>query len=558
MTGTPDQVNALARAFFGRFFESEITTGTDDLKGAFFWLLATLAVPGVFIPWMMSFDWGVLALKEGREAVRIASRAEKTFYLGYSMVASGVLTTIAWGSLLPDKRDTLILGSLPVRPAVVVAAKLIALAAYVGLVAVFMHAVAAVSWGLILDDGTSATFGLRGMATHLVAASAASMTVCLAVAAAQGLTLSLVGARLFARVSTLLQVVLVGLSALCLASLPVMTSSAVDTLAGGPKSQPWILLMPPLWFLGMYEQLLGTNDSLLLALARQAWMTLGLCAAAAALTYPIAYRRLMATVVETGSGPRRRLSHAFRWLLVRAAGRHAAARAAADFFIATLARVERQRFVLAIALGLAVAWGLPGWKAYVPSVEPTTSLLALPLAAMMFLLVGLRVASSLPSDVQAAWVFDVHHLARVHARQALERMMLLLGALPVLVLSAPVYWRLWGHGVALTHACVMIGVGLVLIELLIWRCDGMPCGQRWTPARMDLGRRWPLHFAMFLVVVVSIPKLEITLFRNVCAAAGFVVSLLVMGFGLRYASANHQIVPVHEEVDPVAGVLRLN
>ena len=56
---------------------------------------------------------------------------------------------------------------------------------------------------------------------------------------------------------------------------------------------------------------------------------------------------------------------------------------------------------------------------------------------MMFLVVGLRIASALPSDVRAAWLFEVHHLSRKHARQALERTMLLLGvALPVLV-SAP-------------------------------------------------------------------------------------------------------------------------
>ena len=114
------QLDALARAFFVRFFESEITTGTDDLKQFFFWLLAALAIPGLFIPWMMAFDWQLLALIEGPEMVRIASRAEKTFYLGFSMIAAGMLDAIAWSRLLPDRRDTLILGALPVRPRVVV------------------------------------------------------------------------------------------------------------------------------------------------------------------------------------------------------------------------------------------------------------------------------------------------------------------------------------------------------------------------------------------------------------------------------------------------------
>jgi len=557
VSGLRDQLTTLTRAFFIRFFESDVTTGGDDLKGSYFWLLATLTVPGLFIPWIMAFEWQLLARIEGAEAVRIASRAEKTFYLGYTMIASGVLTTIAWGTLLPDRRDTLILGALPVKPSLIVTAKLLALAGYVGFVALFMHGVTAISWGAVLGDAEAFSFTLRGTFAHLIASSLASMSVCIAVAAAQGLTLSLVGPRYFRQVSTLLQVVLVGLMALCLAALPAMNSSVVDTLRNGPRAQPWILSLPPAWFLGIYEVLLGSNDALLHGLARRAWMLVLVSVAVALVTYPIAYRRLMVSVAESGSEPRHRLARGIHWLLVRAAGRAPSVRAAAEFFTATLARVDRQRFVLAIALGVAIAWGLPGWRSYVPTAEPAAAILALPLAAMMFLIVGLRIASSLPSDTRAAWVFEVHDLGRKPARQALERVVFLLAVVPPALLSTPVYWMLWGPTAALTHAGVMAGMGIVLIELLIWHCDGMPCGQQWTPARADLGRRWPIHFGVFLLILSAIPKLEVLLFRHPKAAAGFVIYLLVVAALVRYASAKHRIIATYEELDPVAGVLRL-
>lgn len=127
-----------------------------------------------------------------------------------------------------------------------------------------------------------------------------------------------------------------------------------------------------------------------------------------------------------------------------------------------------------------------------------------------------------------------------------------------MLLSAPIYWDLWGGAVAITHALVMVALGIALIELLIWHCDAMPCGQRWTPARMDFGRRWPLHLAIFLFVVAGIPKLELVLFRNAYAAAFFIAGLLIAALCVRYVSAKHEIVPVYEDVDPVAGVLRLN
>jgi len=104
----------------------------------------------------------------------------------------------------------------------------------------------------------------------------------------------------------------------------------------------------------------------------------------------------------------------------------------------------------------------------------------------------------------------------------------------------------------------MSALGLALVELLIWHSDGMPCGQRWTPARMEFGRRWPLHLALFLIVVWVIPRIELVLFGRPYAFVFFSAFLVVLALCVRYASARHQIVPVYEDVDPVAGVLRLN
>ena len=558
MNPPASQLDALARAFFARFFESEITTGTDDLKQFFFWLLAALAIPGLFIPWIMAFEWQLLALIEGPEMVRIASRAEKTFYLGFSMIATGLLTAIAWSSLLPDRRDTLILGALPVRPRIVVLAKLLALGSYVGLVVAAMHGAGSIFWGSILGDKVSLPFSVRGVAAHFIASSAASMSVVLAVAAAQGLTLALVGPRLFRRMSTLLQVVAVGSMVLCLATLPTMNTAIVHTLSGGPRAQPWILSLPPVWFLGLYEWLLGTSDPLLLALARRAVLTIAVTAVATLVSYPLAYQRLMTSMVEIGSEPRSRIGRVLQAILVHAAGRRPGARAAVAFFTATVARVDRHRFVLAISVGLAMAWGLPGLRGFVPSTRPAPELLALPMAIMMFLTAGLRIAASLPSDVRAAWLFEVHDLSRPDARRALERTLMMLGVVPAVALSAPIYWYLWGGAIAISHALVMTSLGVALVELLIWHSDGMPCGQRWTPARMDFGRRWPLHFAVFLIVVWVIPRLEVVLFRKPYAFIVFSVFLVALAACARYTSARHRIIPVYEDVDPVAGVLRLN
>ena len=343
-----------------------------------------------------------------------------------------------------------------------------------------------------------------------------------------------------------------------IALLPALNVSAAHAIGGGPRAQPWILALPPMWFLGLYEWILGSTQPLVSQLARRAVLAFTLPLAVVIVTYPLAYRRLMVSMVEAGRHERGRLSRAAQRLLVRLAGRDSAVQAAAEFFTATIGRVERHRFVLAITIGVALAWSLPGLRAYEPSARPEPSILALPIAMMMFLLAGLRVASVLPGDPRASWLFEVHDLSRADARQAVERMMLVLGVLPPVLLSVPLYWHLWGATAALTHAAVMTALGVATTELLIWHCSGMPCGRQWTPARMGFGRRWPLHLAFFLLLVGFVPRLEVLMMRNPFGAAIFIAFLVMLALGARLASARHEIVPTYEEVDPVAGVLRIN
>lgn len=557
----PDPFRALTGAFFARFFESEITTGYDDLKSSFFWLLAALAAPGLFIPWLMVFDWHMIGIFKGPIALRESSQAEKVFYLGFAMVASGFLTTIVWSSLLPDRRDTLILGGLPVAPRTVVAAKLAALAGLVLLIGAAMHAVGAIFFGSILATNSGALFALRGILAHFLAACAASAGVALMVAAVQGLMLALAGPRLFGRLVTLLQAVLVGVMAVGLGFLPIITFSVVNTVRGfGSYQQPWILSTPPVWFLGLYEWLLGTTDPVLIALAQKAGLTLLIAVVVILATYPVAYRRLMVSVVERGRQPGRPLLvRLIRALLIRLAGRHPEAQAAADFYTATIGRVDRHRFVLALAAGVAIAWIAVAWKSLdPPEAVPGAGWLSLPLSGMVFVIVGLRLAAALPGDVRASWLFELTEPSRAHARQALERVMLILGVLPPAVISAAVFWWLWGRDVGLVHGGVSIGVGIAVVEWLIWQCDGMPCGHGWTLNGATLGYRWPFYVAAFFLLTIGVARVERLLLRYPYVALVFVALWLFVAVAVRYASARHVIVPSYDEVDPAAGVLRLN
>jgi hypothetical protein len=525
-----EQFQALTRAFLARFFENEITSGTDDLKTSFFWLLSFLAVPGLFMPMTMAFTWQLVAMVKGPEALRILTRGDKAFYLGFVIIATASITAIAWNSLLADRRDGLVLGVLPVRPVVIIAARLGALSLYVTLVGVAMNALASLSFGLFLASGSTFAFAVRGAAAHFVASVGASACVFLCVAGFQGVALAALGPRIFSRLAPLMQLALVGVVVAGFLMLPTIDVSVVDTLAHrGHELRPWILSTPPLWFLGLYEVVLGTNDPLFHDLAKQAMLATAAGLLATVCSYPLAYRRVMIAVVEAGSsmGPASRLRSAAR-VLTLVTGRASDIRAVSQFFLATVGRVERHRFIIAASVGVTIAWVMPGWMtmASLKPDAPRIALLSLSFSAMVFLIAGIAIAASMPADERSGWMFDVTPPRRAQVRAALERTMFLFGVMSVLIVFLPLYGVLWGTTFAINHAMFLIVMGVFVIQVALRRRDRMPCTEPWDLQGLKLDRLWGAYVVGFIIYSTKLPDLELALYGHPMATAIFFVIVL--------------------------------
>jgi hypothetical protein len=556
-----EQARALTRAFLARFFENEITSGTDDLKTSFFWLLSFLAVPGLFMPMTMAFTWQLVAMMKGPEALRVLTRGDKAFYLGFVMIATASITAIAWNSLLADRRDGLVLGVLPVRPLVIVAARLGALSLYVTLVGVAMNTLASLSFGLFLASGSTMAFAARGAVAHFIASVAASACVFLSVAGIQGVALAAFGPRIFSRLAPLMQLTLVGLVVAGFLMLPAIDVSVVDTLAHrGHNVRPWILSAPPLWFLGLYEVVLGTSDPLFYDLATKAVLVTAAGLIATVCSYPLAYRRVMIAVVQEGSaGVASRLRSAAR-VLTLATGRASDIRAVSQFFLATVGRVERHRFIIAASVGVTIAWVMPGWMAMASSRPdaPGISLLSLSFSAMVFLIAGVAIAASMPADERSLWMFDVMPPRPAHARAALERMMVFFGVVPVLIVFVPLYAVLWGGTFAITHAMFLIVVGVFVVQLALRRQDGMPCTRPWDLQGLKLDRLWGAYLIGFIIYTTKLPDLELALYGHTLGTAVFLGVVGGASVVLRFRSLRRAHLDVDISAFAPGDVLNLN
>jgi len=552
----------MGRAFLARFFENEITTGTDDLKTSFFWLLAFLAVPGFFMPMLMGFRWNLIALVRGPEALRLLTRGDKTLYIGFVMIATSAITAIAWNSLLGDRRDALVLGVLPVRPLAIVGARLGALALYMLGIGVAMNALASVTFGLNLAAHNTFGFAVRGMIAHFVATVAASACVFLWVTGAQGIVLAGLGAKVFARIAPIMQVLLVGAIVAGFLSLPVLSGSVVDTLMSrGRAVHPWILSTPPLWFLGLYERVLGTSDPVLLHLSRIALAGLAAGAVATVVTYPLAYRRVLIAAVEEGSGSTRApIARILAAHLTRLIGRSSRVQAVSQFFLATIGRVEAIRFIIAATVGLVVAWVMPGWMSMASSrpESPRVLLVSISYSAMAFLIYGLNIAASMPADRRSAWMFEVTPPGRRHARAALERTMFLFGVVTPLVVFLPLYGALWGARFALTHGLFMILMGVLVIEFALRRTEGMPCAEAWDPESLDLGRWWGAYLIGFILYTTKLPEIELALIDTRAGVAIFSAIAATVILALRIRSLRRRIPETDTSAFAPGDVLSLN
>ena len=552
----------MTRTFLARFFENEVTAGTDDLKTFFFWIVAFLAAPGFLLPILMGFRWQLIERIQGPEALRLLSRADKTLYIGFVMIATATIAAIAWNSLLGDRRDALVLGALPVRPRNIVCARLAALTIYMLGIAVAMNALAAVTFGMGLAGHGGFLFAMRIMAAHFVATVAASACIFLWVTAAQGLVLAGLGPRIFSRAAPVMQIALVGLIVGGFLSLPLVTGSVVDTIAGhGRAVHPWIFSMPPLWFLGAYEWVQGTSNPLLRDLARNAAAAIGSGAVVTVATYPMAYRRVVIAAIEQGSGQTKPgVARLLASWLTQVIGRSSQVRAVTQFFLAAVGRAEAHRFIVAATVGLVIAWVVPGWLSMASArpESPRVLLLSISYSAMAFLVYGLNIAAALPADPKSAWMFEVTPPTRAHARAGMERTMLAFGVVIPMLLFLPLYGALWGAGFAAIHGAFMALMGAFIIELALRRYEGMPCAQPWSPEGVDLGHWWWAYLIGFILYTTKVPDIELALLASPAGIAIFTALVLGAAVTLRVRALRRQIPDADTSAFAPGDVLSLN
>ncbi len=512
-----DLFQVLIRHFFGRFFDNELVSPEGEMHSSIGKIIALLASPGMICMWMLP-KYTFLSVQPHR-VFEAGSLSDKLFFLTFSMVVMGFVTVLEWDALFPDRRDFTILVPLPIRLSAIFAAKIVSLCAFVLLFFAATNAISMLLYPFIaIHLGPSFLDILNGVRIHATVILAGNAFVFLFFVAIQGLLMNVLSYRLFQRASTYIQ--LLSVFVLLLMLLLFLDTSS---LLHSPANRHLLYYFPPMWFLGLYETMLGEPDPLpgCSAIAVEALVAV---VVAAALAYLLSYKRhvkrsleseeifdVVPTWISTG------LSRLANRVLVR----NPLEQASFYFTGKTMLRSRKHWLYLAAYVGVGFALVLQGLVgAYSRSTglvigKPSPALLSIPLILSFFVLSGMRVIFPIPSDLRANWAFRLSEAdGRPECLAGVRKAMLVFGVLPLLGALLPVYAFLWGWPTAIFHTFFDLVLSLLLVEVLLFRFYKIPFTCSYLPGQAQLTTRWVFYWMGFAIYAYTMANLELWFLRE--------------------------------------------
>ena len=122
MISSHAQFRILYRDFSRRLIDLDALSTSGDPQKLFVHFAAILAALSLMIVMLMIGPYTSGRHTHGR--LMAAATGDEQFLIGTTMAVVGIFGVLAWGAMLPDRRDALVLGALPVDWRIVLGAKL--------------------------------------------------------------------------------------------------------------------------------------------------------------------------------------------------------------------------------------------------------------------------------------------------------------------------------------------------------------------------------------------------------------------------------------------------
>jgi hypothetical protein len=481
----------LCRHFFLRFFDSELVSTPGQFRVVAVGAIAILLSSSLIFVQAYWHKYMALDGLPTPEPHHLATIADALFLVTFGMFVIGLFTTLEWPSLFPGLRDYMALASLPVRLREIFIAKFTALVTFAGVVIIATTFPPSALMPTV-SAGRYSTHSILQVPALFISCSLAALFVFFSLVAVQGVLLNLLPTRQIARVSLAMQGVLL---TLLLCGLPMLF--AIQGLQDSMKLRPdWAMWVPPVWFLGLEQVILGNSEPYALRLARISLIAVASATVFAILMYLWSYRRHRVRLVESATTAPKTVKRTWTglagWMIP-----DSRKLAVFAFITKTLARSPHHRLVLtgfsAVALAvifesfisLALSPDFRGFLARSRAVREAA--ISAPLALSLFVLAGFRYLFRLPVEIRANWVFRVNEPGnRLEFLTAAGEFLVLFAVVPVALITLPLEMFLLGPGTGLAAAILCLLPSLILMESLLIRFEKVPFTSSYLPGRRPL------------------------------------------------------------------------
>jgi hypothetical protein len=573
----------LTQHFLQRFLENDLLSPDADHHDAIALVCGGLLTLGLFLSVFISLKFLFMPFPlPGLTAVLAVG--DRLIFVTIAMTVLAFVAVVTWDALSLDPRDTAILGPLPIERSVLARAKLRAIAILAGSFSLIASGLSSVFHPTLMVARLPIGMipGLALIVVHLLVMFSAGLFGFLSVLAARELLRATLGWR-FTRVSTSLQAALIVILVTSFLLLPAILSRArTDTNLAR--------LLPPVWFVGLQDALVGQlvadlprgetpprfalEDDRAAARYREAaawlrplgWramaaMTISLVVAVAAYFWN---SRTLPLPLVGHRAVRYRGPDLLTRVMIFTTLRHPAMRAGFFFTLHCLFRSGPHRVVMAgcTAVSLALSTVLLG----AGSRSPAADLWGIPVyvfatqtIALAIMLFGFTHATRLPADVAAnrlfriAWIADAPRYVTGVRRAAMTAVVLPV----VLMLLAPSAYLMGGR-LAMMHALTGVVLGAALLTVRMFGSTQLPFVATYAPSEV-LTTVGPVALIGGMFAVLTFARIERFALADAQSAAilWMVLALVAVVPGLLAGRNTDLDLPTAFEV-PAPGTTRLD
>jgi len=301
-----------------------------------------------------------------------------------------------------------------------------------------------------------------------------------------------------------------------------------------------LYFFPPMWFTGLFESMIGRQDSQFLTLSSIAILsfipvTIGFFLSAVA-----SYRKYCRKMeIKKNVNIRLiRIKYFLRHYFDVVFLRNSVQRAVFYFFGKTLrnSMVHKMRLAsfAAVGAGLGLILLATNFRSFDNFSELNKILIGIPTVFIFFLLVGIRSVVNIPSSLEANWVFRLTEEKNLnHYSSGLRKGIVFHLLFPLFILVFTFYSFSWGWKIGILHSLYGFVVAVLFMEVLFLKYQKIPFACSYLPGKSKAHFLWMLYLVSFIVYVSLISSLELALLQNPSSFVFFLGFSLFLFLALR-------------------------